>query len=118
MCYLLSIGEENAEVESDVIQLKICEVLDNTTAVPECEKTDILCEDVSRSCKAKTGVTCWSCDNLMEPDHQCEESSTSSSNTVSSVNETALLGKNCTPPGSPIQRRIIRPKKFCDLYKS
>ena len=54
MCYLLSIGEENAEVESDVIQLKICEVLDNTTAVPECEKTDILCEDVSRSCKAKT----------------------------------------------------------------
>ena len=84
-----------------------------TTAVPVCKKTDILCEVASTSCKA--GVTCWNCDNLMEPDHQCEESSSCSPGTVSGVNETTFSVKNCTPPGSPIQRRIIRPKKFCDL---
>ena len=62
-----------------------------TTAVPECEKTDILCEVASTSCKA--GVTCWNCDNLMEPDHQCEESSSCSPGTVSGVNETTFSVK-------------------------
>ena len=45
------------------------------TAVPECEKTEILCEVGSTSCKAQSGVKCWNCDHLMEPDHQCGESS-------------------------------------------
>ena len=108
-------------IQSMVPKVTIAETETTATAVPECEKTVVLCEIASTSCKARlpqSDEKCWNCDHLMEPEHLCEKSSSSSSNTVSNVNETGISGMNYTPPGSPIQRRIICPKKFYDFQCS
>ena len=86
------------------------------TAATECEKTDDSSEVASTSRKTllpPTGnVKCWNCDRLMAADHQCDLSSGSSSVTETGLSNSGTLPG--TPPGSPM-RRIIRPKKFCDL---
>ena len=74
-------------------KVTIAKTENTATAVSECEKTDVLCEIAGISCKAmlpQSDVKCWNCDHLMEPDHQCEESSSSSSNNVSNMNETLI----------------------------
>ena len=79
-------------------------------------------------------LNCLNCESVMTPNHQCEELVSSSSlcgqASVDCGSEPPVstlakrpelkesqpeLSDDGTPPGSPLMKRIIRPKKFCDL---
>ena len=73
-------------------------------------------------------LNCLNCESVMTPNHQCEELISSSVAPVNCGNEPPAhskslgafseseLSDDSTPPGSPVVlKRIIRPRKFCDL---
>ena len=87
-------------------------------------------------------VNCLNCESVMTPNHQCEELITSSlalcqaagncdseppvttlAKSLGAITELKVstpasqsdLSDDGTPPGSPLLKRIIRPKKFCEL---
>ena len=80
-------------------------------------------------------LNCLNCESVMTPNHQCEElissslascgqavnfgSVTTLAKSLGDVSELkpsqSELSDDGTPPGLPLLKRIIRPKKFCDL---
>ena len=87
-------------------------------------------------------MNCLNCESVMTPNHQCEELITSSlalcqaagncdseppvttlAKSLGAITELKVstpasqsdLSDDGTPPGSPLLKRIIRPKKFCEL---
>ena len=76
-------------------------------------------------------LNCLNCESVMTPNHQCEELISSSVAPVNCGSEPPAhskslgafseseLSDDSTPPGSPVVlKRIIRPRKFCDLWYS
>ena len=104
-------------------------------AAAKTEKYDDNCDAVaSTSCLGRQQLaqvdSCWICDGALTPGHQCGDPPTppvppvtTLAKSLGAIAELKVstpaslpeLSDDDTPPGSPLLKRIIRPKKFCDL---